>query len=82
MKIDKKIVLDRFSKTLVFIGILTFLTYLPVRMYAISHGGGAEFYGTGFYTSERALIMILLSSTLVVFGCILFYFNKNSSKMD
>jgi hypothetical protein len=26
--------------------------------------------------------MILLSSTLVVFGCILFYFNKNSSKMD
>ncbi len=71
MKIDKKIVLDRFSKTLVFIGILTFLTYLPVRMYAISHGGGAEFYGTGFYTSEKSF-----NHDFIIFNtcCIWMYF--------
>ena len=76
----KKVVIDRISKILVLLGIISFVTYFVVRMYAISGGGSGEFYGVRLFMPDRFLLITAISTFLVICGVLINLLNTRYIK--
>ena len=78
---EKKIVIDRMGKVLVLLGIISFVTYFIVRMYAISGGGSGKFYGVRLFMPDRFLLIIAISTFLVICGVLITLLNNRYTKV-
>lgn len=77
---EKKILFDRVSKMFILFGILIFITYFMVRLYAIYRDGAGEFYGVGLFYPDRFLLITGISLFLVFFGTAIYHVNKRYTK--
>ena len=76
----KNSIIELIGKGLVLFGMLLFVTYFIIRMYAISRGGGAEFYGVALFMPDRILVIIAVSTIMVFLGVALYFINKKINK--
>jgi len=73
---EKTIITERISKVFILIGILSFISYFIVRMYAIYINGAGEFYGVRLFMPDRFPLITAICSSLVLFGFCLYLINK------
>ena len=77
---EKNSIIELIGKGLILFGMLLFVTYFMVRMYAIYRGGGAEFYGVALFMPDRFLLIIAASTIMVFLGVTLYFINKKIIK--
>ena len=69
---------------LILLGMLSFISYFIVRIYAIYREGEAEFYGVALFTPDRMLLVIAISSMMIFLGVLLniFSLKRKQEKKD
>ena len=67
---------------LILFGILLFITYFIVRLYAIYRGGGAEFYGVNLFMPDNILTIIAISCIMIISGFIITIFAPSKKEEE
>jgi hypothetical protein len=71
-----KIDFESISKMLALFGMVIFVTYFMIRIYAVSQGLDREFYGVGLFNPDRIWQVILVTSVMMILGILLYFLNK------
>jgi hypothetical protein len=71
-----KIDLETIGKMLALFGVVIFVTYFMIRIYAVSQGLNREFYGVALFMPDRIWQVIFVSSVMIILGIAFYYINK------
>lgn len=71
-----KIDFEKLGKMIALFGMVIFVTYFIIRVYAVSQGLGREFYGIALFMPDRIWQIFFSSAIMVIIGIILYFYSR------